>query len=195
MNYVNFFGHQVSKLIIGDNPFTGHSYIEDKIPGSDMVKFYTAEKIKNLYPEIEFEIAGSYEEDYKEAVEQKEKAGVIRFLGYQKIMHPFYKEASAILMPSYHEGMSNVILEASATGRPVLASDIPGCREGFEVGKTGFGFMARDKEACYETVKKFVGLSYEERRKMGKNARKKMEQEFDRKKVVDSYLEEIQKVM
>ena len=94
-------------------------------------------------------------------------------------------------MPSYHEGMSNVILEASATGRPVLASDIPGCQEGFEDGITGFGFPPRDKEALLEALRKFVKLSEDERAQMGKNARAKMEREFDRKQVVNAYVEEI----
>ena len=46
MNTVNFFGHQVSKLIVGDNPMTGHSYIEDQITGKEMKSWYTAERIK-----------------------------------------------------------------------------------------------------------------------------------------------------
>ena len=46
MKYVNFFGHQTSKLIVGDNPMNGYSYIGHRIPGSEMVSFYTAEKFK-----------------------------------------------------------------------------------------------------------------------------------------------------
>jgi len=46
MNTVDFFGHKVTKLIIGDNPMNGHSYIVDQIPGSEMINYYTAEKIK-----------------------------------------------------------------------------------------------------------------------------------------------------
>ena len=84
-----------------------------------------------------------------------------------------------------------MILEASATGRPVLASDIPGCQEGFEDGITGFGFPPRDKEALLEALRKFVKLSEDERAQMGKNARAKMEREFDRKQVVNAYVEEI----
>ena len=53
MNYVNFFGHKVSKLIVGDNPMTGHSYIEDKTPGIEMLKYYTAEKIKETFHHLE----------------------------------------------------------------------------------------------------------------------------------------------
>ena len=156
---------------------------------------YGAEKIKQEFPEVIFQLIGSYEDDYKVLIEEKEKAGIVQFMGYQKIIHPYYKEATAAIMPSYHEGMSNVVLEAAATGRPVLASDIPGCREGFDDGITGIGFPPRDKEAFYKAVKRFLNLSYEERKQMGENARKKIEKEFDRKIVVESYIEEIERII
>lgn len=154
---------------------------------------FAADRIKKEYPEVIFEIVGSYEEDYRETLERKEKEGIVALTGYQKEIHPFYKQASAVVVPSYHEGMSNVVLEASATGRPVLASDIPGCREGFDDGVTGIGFAPRDGEAFLTAVRKFLELSYEERMEMGKKARLKMEREFDRKIVVSAYLEEIGK--
>lgn len=97
-----------------------------------------------------------------------------------------------MLMPSYHEGMSNVILEAAASGRPVLATNISGCQEGFEDGVTGFGFPPKDQEALHRTVIRFINLSYEERVQMGRRGREKMEREFDRTKVVQAYLQEIQ---
>ena len=156
---------------------------------------YGAEKIKQEFPDVIFQLIGSYEEDYKESVDKLQQAGVVEFLGYQKMIHPFYKTAAAAVMPSYHEGMSNVVLESAATGRPVLASDIPGCREGFDDGITGIGFAPRDKQAFYEAVKRFLNLSYEERKEMGKRARRKIEEEFDRRIVVESYIEEIEKIM
>ena len=156
---------------------------------------YAAKKIKQEFPSVLFQLIGSYEDDYKEIVEEMQQDGIVEFIGYQKIIHPFYKNASAALMPSYHEGMSNVVLESAATGRPVLASDIPGCREGFDDGVTGIGFMPRDKQAFYDAVKRFLTLSYEERKEMGKRARKKIEQEFDRRIVVESYIEEISRVI
>ena len=156
---------------------------------------YAAEKIKQEFPKVIFQLIGSYEDDYKENVERLQQAGIVEFIGYQKIIHPFYAKAAAALMPSYHEGMSNVVLEAAATGRPVLASDIPGCREGFDDGVTGIGFAPRNKQAFYEAVKCFLNLSYEERREMGKKARRKIEREFDRRIVVESYMREIEKVL
>lgn len=150
-----------------------------------------AKRIKQEFPAVQFEIVGSYEDDYKAIIEQYEKEQVIRCIPYQKEVHPFYQRAHAVVMPSYHEGMSNVILEASSTGRPVLASDIPGCREGFDEQITGFGFEARNAEALYEAIKKFLLLPYEEKKKMGQAARLKMEKEFDRNLVVNAYMEEI----
>ena len=154
---------------------------------------YAAEEIKKEFPEADFELVGYYEDDYRELIEEKQKAGIVNLTGYQKEIHPYYTKASAVVMPSYHEGMSNVILEASATGRPVLATDIPGCREGFDEGVTGIGFAPRDQEAFLDAVKKFMRLSYEERKIMGVNARKKVEREFDRNLVVNAYMEEISK--
>ena len=156
---------------------------------------YAAEKIKQEFPEVIFEFIGSFEDDYKELIEKKEQEGIVRLVGYQKNIHPFYKSASAAIMPSYHEGMSNVVLEASATGRPVIATDIPGCKEAFDDGVTGIGFAPREKKACYDAVKKFVELSYEDRKEMGQKAREKIEREFDRKIVVESYIEEINKIL
>lgn len=157
---------------------------------------YAAKKIKQEFPRVIFQLIGSYdEEEYKESVEKCQQEGIVEFLGYQNIMHPFYKDASAAVVPSYHEGMSNVVLECAATGRPVLASDIPGCREGYDDGVTGIGFAPRDKQAFYEAVKRFLHLSYEERKEMGRCARKKIEQEFDRRIVVESYMEEINRVI
>jgi galacturonosyltransferase len=154
---------------------------------------YAASKLKESYENVQFEIVGKYEDDYKSVIEEYENKGIIHVTDYQKNIHPYYKEAWAVLMPSYHEGMSNVILEAAATGRPVIASDIPGCREGFDDGVTGFAAKARDGESLYQAMDKFMKLSYEEKVAMGQAARNKISIEFDRKKVVDAYLGQINK--
>lgn len=138
---------------------------------------------------IRFQIIGKYEEDYQAEVEEMVKKGWLSYLPYQKIIHPYYKEAQVIAVPSYHEGMSNVILEASAVGRPILASDIPGCQEGLDDGVSGFTFEVRNKESFYQAIKKFSALSLEEKKNMGKEARLKMEKEFDRNIIIQIYNE------
>lgn len=165
-----------------------------KEKGSDEL-LYSAKEIKKEYPDTVFKLVGYYEDDYQEIVEKLEKENIVEFISYQKDVHPLYKEASAVIVPSYHEGMSNVILEAASTGRPVLASNIPGCKEGFDDGKTGIGFEARNKDALLNAIRQFMKMSYDSRVEMGRCAREKMENEFDRNKVVNAYLEEIKKVI
>jgi galacturonosyltransferase len=152
---------------------------------------YAALKLKKNYKNVEFEIVGKYEDDYKTIIGEYEDKGIIQVVDYQKNIHPYYKSAWVVLMPSYHEGMSNVILEAAATGRPVIASDISGCREGFDEGITGFGAKARDKESLYDAMDIFMKLCYEEKAAMGKKAREKISSEFDRRQVVSAYISQI----
>jgi len=91
--------------------------------------------------------------------------------------------------------MSNVLMEASATGRPVIATNISGCREIFEEGITGFGFAPKSSDALIQALKKFLALPTNERVMMGRSARSKMEREFDRTKVVGAYLEEAHRAL
>ena len=88
------------------------------------------------------------------------------------------------MLPSYHEGMSNVLLEAAAVGRPIIASDIPGCREAVEHSKTGLLCRAKDANSLYVAMRAFLALSAEQKAALGQNGRRKMEREFDKASVV-----------
>lgn len=143
-------------------------------------------------PEVIFELLGYCDEDYQDRLDEFEKKGYIRQLGFDPDVHEYLKKCSALVLPTYHEGMSNVLMEASATGRPVIATNISGCREIFEEGVTGFGCEPKSSEDLIRALQKFLKLSKEEKALMGQKARKKMEEEFDRKKVAQDYLEEIQ---
>ncbi len=110
-------------------------------------------------------------------------------------VHITLKEYHAVILPSYHEGMANVLLEAASSGRPVIASDIPGCRETFDEGVSGYGFEVKNTEALVNTIEKFIQLPYEEKKQMGIAGRAKVEREFDRQIVIDSYMEEINKIL
>ncbi|MDE6064230.1 MAG: glycosyltransferase, partial [Lachnospiraceae bacterium] len=119
----------------------------------------------------------------------------IKQIGFQPNVHAYIKAASAVILPTYHEGMSNVLMEAAATGRPVIASNISGCREIVEDGETGFLCEPQSGESLILALQKFLKLTCEERSEMGRRAREKMEREFDRNRVSDVYLEEITEVL
>lgn len=144
---------------------------------------------------IFFEILGYCDEDYQELLDEKESLGIIKQLGFHPEVNEFLARASAIVIPSYHEGMCNSLTEASATARPVLASNISGCREVIDDGLTGYVFKPRDAKSLKEAFEKFLSLSVEERAQMGIKAREKMEAEFDRKEVTASYMVEVNKVL
>lgn len=153
-----------------------------------------AEIIKSRYPFAAFSIIGSFEEAYSETLSALQEKDVITFYGFQSDVHSFIKSCHAVIQPSYHEGMSNVLLEAASCGRPVIASAIPGCQEAFEEGISGYGFEPRNAEALIDVIEKFIKLPHIDKQRMGLAGRAKMEREFDRQTVVNSYMEEIKRI-
>lgn len=140
---------------------------------------------------VVLDIVGFFEDEYKEAVEKLEADGIAVFHGFQEETRPYYAAADVVVLPSYHEGMSNVLLEASAMERPVITSDIPGCREAVEDGKTGYLCEVKNADMLYEKMKLMMEKTQEELRDMGQNARKRMEEIFDKDKIVEKTVERI----
>ena len=155
-----------------------------------------AEIIKKEYPDTRFVLYGDYDDDsYRARVRDYEKRGIVEYGGVQLDMKPCIEAAHAVIHPSYYEGMTNVVLEHSAMGRPCIGSDIPGVREGIDAGKTGFLFKVKDINTMVQAVRNFIELPYEEKVKMGMAAREKMESEFDRRIVTGIYIDEIGSVI
>ena len=147
--------------------------------------FTAAKRMKKEYGDgVEFHIVGSFEEGYKPLMDELEQAGVVKYHGYQSDMKRFYAMASCVVLPSYHEGMSNVLLEAAASGRPLITSDIPGCREAVEDGVSGYLCPAKDADALYEAMRRYVELPENWRGEMGRRGRERMEQRFSKTAVV-----------
>ena len=140
------------------------------------------------------DVLGAYDENYSEIIDSLEKEGLLKYHGQQSDTLPFYSAASALILPTYHEGMSNVLQEAASCGRPVLASKIPGCQEIFEDGLTGIGFIPRSEDELYEAIERFISMPYDTRKEMGIKGREKMKAEFSRQVVIDAYKEEMKNV-
>lgn len=148
--------------------------------------FAAAKRMKQEYGNgVEFHIVGSFEEGYKPLMDELEKAGVVKYYGYQSDMKHFYGMANCVVLPSYHEGMSNVLLEAAASGRPLITSDIPGCREAVEDGVSGYLCPAKDANALYGAMQRVMELSVEQRSEMGCRGRERMVKIFDKLLVIN----------
>ena len=153
-----------------------------------------AEAIKSKYPETQFHVCGDYEDDYKERVEKLINDGIIIYHGMVEKMVDIYKNIHCTIHPTYYpEGMSNVLLESLACGRPIITTDRPGCKEIVDDGVNGFVVRQRDVVDLIEKIEKFLNLSHEERKRFGINGREKVEKLFDRNIVIDKYIEEINK--
>lgn len=158
-----------------------------------MDELFTA--IQRLHEEfgnkVVLDLVGFFEDAYKSQVEQLQKSGIAVFHGFQSDPIPFYAAADCVVLPSYHEGMSNVLLEAASIGRPVITSDIPGCREAVDDGVSGYLCKVRDAQSLYEQMRRIVSLSADTRQSMGQAAREKMVREFEKGQVVQKTLDSI----
>ena len=153
----------------------------------------TAKSIKEEYPNTEFHICGYCDDEkYKKILEEYESRKIIIYHGEQKDMNPYFEMASAIIHPSYYpEGMSNVLLEAAAHGRPIICTNRSGCRETVNDGETGYIVPIKNTNKVISSVEKILNMTNADRKQMGLSGREKIEKEFDRNIVVDMYMEEI----
>ena len=147
-------------------------------------------RLKEEYgDQVTLDLVGFFEDEYKETVQRLVDSGTVVFHGFQEDPRPYYEAAHCIIQPSYHEGMNNVNLEGSATGRAVITSDIPGCREAVRDSKTGYLAQVRDADSLYSCMQRFMQLTSKERASMGANGRLLMEQVFDRTDVASKVIE------
>ena len=112
--------------------------------------------------------------------------------GYQKDVRPFIEKCHCFVLPSWHEGMANTNLECAASGRPLITSNIAGCKEAVVDGKSGFLAEKQNVDDLYKAMKEFTQLSYEERKTMGLVGRKHMADVFDKEKVVEDTIKKIE---
>lgn len=154
----------------------------------------TAKIIRNKYPKTKFHILGFCEEEYENILDSLSKEGIVEYHGMQKDVRPFIANTHCTIHPTYYpEGMSNVLLESCASGRPIITTDRSGCREIVDDGKNGFMVPIKNTEKLMETVEKFINMSHKDKMQMGLEGRKKVEKEFSRQIVVNAYMEEVEK--
>lgn len=151
-----------------------------------------AKVIRRVYPDCEFQLLGNVDADYpdhvpEEQVLKDQRAGHVRYLGYHPDVLRYIGQADCIVLPSYHEGLSRVLMEALAMEKPIITTDIPGCRETVTDGKNGFLVRPRDTESLVGAMKKFLGLSPADRVAMGTCGRWLAEEVFDVREVVKIY--------
>ena len=149
--------------------------------------------IRKEFPDVEFWLLGKIDNEYpnhvpEEVVRQDHDSGIIIYLGYVSDVRSIIHKADCIIHPTfYNEGLSRVLMEAMALRKPIITTDIPGCRETVEKDYNGYLVPPKDVEALVLAIKRFLSLTEEERLAMGRHGREKAERQFDVRKVIEVY--------
>jgi len=115
--------------------------------------------------------------------------GVVEYLGVTDDVRPYMAKATAVVLPSYREGLPRSLLEAAAMERPLIAADVPGCRDVVEDGVNGYLCDPRDSRSLASAMRRMAALSPAERLAMGQAGRRKVQEQFGEELVVQSYLD------
>jgi len=176
-------------------------FIARLIKDKGILEYVEAARIvKNKYPNVHFKILGSYYEDNptaisKEQMKQWLAEGIIEYLGYTDAVIEEIEKADCIVLPSYREGLSRVLLEAASMSKPIITSNVTGCKEVVDDGENGFLAKVKDSRSVAEAMEKIINLSQNERNIMGEKGREKIKKEFDNEIVIKKYLCIIRKMM
>lgn len=153
-----------------------------------------AKAIRAKYPNTRFHVCGNCEQSYQTVLEELHDAGIIIYHGRINDIPGMHRISQCTIHPTYYpEGMSNVLLESCACGRPIITTDRAGCREIVDDGVNGFVVKQKDSQDLIDKVERFLKLSLDERKAMGLAGRAKVEKEFDRKIVIQKYMDEMRK--
>jgi glycosyltransferase involved in cell wall biosynthesis len=166
--------------------------VSGDVGGAEYVE--AARRLRELRPEVRCQILGAVGANNRTAVpnstvERWRSEQIIEYLGESDDVRDAMERADCIVLPSYREGLPRALLEGSAMGKPLIATDVPGCRDVVVEGETGYLCAERSAESLTAAMLRMLDLSAEERREMGERGRRKVEQEFCETRVIAKYLE------
>lgn len=182
--------HKFKVLPYPDDDSTHFAFISRIRKEKGIEQYIDAAKaIRRSCPNTVFHVCGFGDEDNEARMKQLHEEGVIVYHGLLNDVRVMLRDVHCVIHPTYYpEGMSNVLLESAASGRPIISTDRAGCREAINHGENGYLIRERDSADLIGKVEEFLKLSYEEKKAMGLNGRAKVEREFDRNIVVREYL-------
>jgi glycosyltransferase involved in cell wall biosynthesis len=157
------------------------------------------EAIKQLKKEgldARFQLLGPKDPLHKRGIKLKVidewiNSGTVEYLGTTQDVRHFISKADCIVLPSYREGTPRTLLEAASISKPIIATNVPGCKHVVEHNSNGLLCEMKNVSDLAHQMKRMAGLDTETLQSMGQNGRKKVEREFDEKIVIAKYLHTI----
>lgn len=176
-------------------------FIARLVKDKGMMEYVEAARLlKAKYPTVQFFVLGAFYPGNPTAITQEEMAkwqqeGTVKYLGISDDVPLVIAQADCVVLPSYREGMSRVLLEAASMAKPIVTTDVPGCRDIVDDGVNGFLCAVRDAESLAEQMKKMIELGDARRRQMGNKGRQRVIKDFDESIVITSYKEAIRNIL
>ena len=154
----------------------------------------SAKRMLIKYKDVEFHVVGGFDLGYprcisKEQVENDVRESRIIYDGSIKDMSTIYSQKGVVIViPSYYsEGLNRSLMEGCSSGKPIITTDWPGCRETVREGKNGYLVKPHDVESLVEAMEKYLKLSKEEKEQYSFASRRLAEEEFNVENVVSYY--------
>lgn len=153
--------------------------------------------IKGSFPEARFQLLGACGVENRtafgaETINGWVEEGLVEYLGELPDVREAILKSDCVVLPSYREGLPRALLEGSAMGKPLIATDVAGCRDVVEDRVTGLLCDAKSVNSLKESLETFLGMSPSARLAMGNAGRKKVEKEFGQEIVVKIYKDTIE---
>ena len=170
-----------------DTPGLTFSFIGRILYDKGVKEFVEAAKImKAKIPQTQFWIIGDFDQGNPSSIEKAEFLSwfdpkEITFHGYSDDIKTIISKSDCVVLPSYREGMPKSLLEAMSMAKPIITTDVPGCRQ--TVQNNGMLVPVRDTEALAQAMNTLINLSEEERIQMGNNGRKMALNRFNSEKI------------
>jgi glycosyltransferase involved in cell wall biosynthesis len=153
-----------------------------------------ARRIRRDHPQVRFKLLGAAGVANPSAVPAEQLAawlaeGAVEHLGQVDDVRPLLHAADCIVLPSYREGVPRSLMEGAAVGKPLIASDAPGCRDPVQDGHNGLLCQPRSADSLEQALRRFLALDIATRERMGRASRVYMAEQFDETAVVRRYTE------
>jgi glycosyltransferase involved in cell wall biosynthesis len=155
-----------------------------------------AEMVRRHLPGVQFQLLGPVDPKNPnsipmERIKEWEKTGLVQYLSETDDVRPFLADADCIVLPSYREGVPRSLLEAAAMGRPIITTNVAGCKEVVDHDANGFLCKVKSAADLADNMVRMAHLPHEQRLAMGEQGRKKVMAQFDENIVIGKYLHAI----